>query len=122
MLRVELPFPSPGLMPNRRMGKHWTGTHEAKGKAFNDAHVLTYDAVRRHSGHWHPTGGQVPITLTFCPPDKRRRDLDNMLAALKHALDGVAAALLMDDREFEPVTLKRGDVRKGGAVVLEVGA
>jgi crossover junction endodeoxyribonuclease RusA len=122
VLKVELPFPTSGLMPNRAKGTHWAQTHQARGKAFNDAHVLTFDAMRRHTGKWHPTNGQVPVTLTFHAPDRRKRDLDNLLAACKPMLDGVAAALLMDDREFEPVTLKRGDVKKGGAVVLEVGA
>jgi crossover junction endodeoxyribonuclease RusA len=60
--------------------------------------------------------------LTFCPPDGRARDLDNLLAAAKHSLDGVAAALAMDDREFEPVTLQRGDRRTHGALVVEVGS
>lgn len=122
MLKVELPFPDASLMPNRKNGTHWSKTHEAKSSAWNVGYYLTHEAAKRHSGHWHPTNGQVPVTLTFCPPDKRRRDLDNLLAAMKAHLDGVAAALLMDDREFEPVTLKRGEVRKGGAVVLEVGA
>jgi len=54
--------------------------------------------------------------------DRRRRDLDNLLAASKSALDAVAAALAMDDREFEPVTLRRGDVCKAGMLVVEVGA
>lgn len=121
MLRVELPFPDSSLMPNRRLGKHWSATHAAKGSAFEAGYYLTHEAMKRHTGTWHPTNGRVPVTLTFCPPDRRKRDLDGCLSAMKHALDGVAAALLMDDREFEPVTLKRGEPRKAGAVVLEVG-
>lgn len=122
MLKVELPFPSPDLMPNRRHGNHWAKTHAVKGEAWKAGHYLTWEAAKRHTGAWHPTSGQVPVTLTFCPPDKRKRDLDNLLAACKPMLDGVAAALLMDDREFDPVTLRRGDVRKNGVVVIEVGA
>jgi crossover junction endodeoxyribonuclease RusA len=122
VLKVELPFPTPGLMPNRAKGTHWAQTHQARSEAWKAGHVLTYEAAKRHTGRWHPTSGQVPVTLTFHAPDRRKRDLDNLLAACKPMLDGVAAALLMDDREFEPVTLKRGEVRKNGAVVLEVGA
>ena|SRR5687768_6361007 len=122
MLIVELPFPTPELMPNRKNGRHWGATHGAKSAAYEAGYYLTWEAAKRHTGKWHPTNGQVPVTLTFCPPDRRKRDLDNLLAACKPVLDGVAAALLMDDREFDPVTIKRGEVRKAGAVVLEVGA
>jgi crossover junction endodeoxyribonuclease RusA len=121
MLTITLPFPPSELMPNRRLGKHWGATNSAKSKAFDDAYTLAYQAISQYRGPWHPTNGRVPVTLTFLPPDKRRRDLDNLLAASKSALDGVAAALRMDDREFEPVTLKRGDVSANGALVVEIG-
>lgn len=109
-------------MPNRKNGKHWSATHAAKVEAWKVGYYLTHQAAQAFNGKWQSTAGIVPVTLTFCPPDKRKRDLDNLLAASKAVLDGVAAALLMDDREFEPVTLKRGELVKGGALVLEVGA
>jgi crossover junction endodeoxyribonuclease RusA len=121
MLTITLPFPSSDLMPNRRLGKHWGQTNAVKVRAFEDAYVLANEAIKGYGGPWHPTNGRVPVTLTFCAPDKRHRDLDNLLAASKSALDGVAAALLMDDREFEPVTIRRGEVAKPGALVVHIG-
>ena len=120
-LTVTLPFPDSDLMPNRRLGKHWSQSNTAKNRAFEDAYILTHQAMQGYRGPWHPTNGRVPVTLTFCAPDRRQRDLDNLLAASKSALDGVAAALRMDDREFEPVTLKRGDVGKPGSLVVVIG-
>lgn len=121
MLTITLPFPDPDLMPNRRLGKHWGQTSTAKQRAWDDAYVLAHQAMQGYRGAWTPTNQAVPVTLTFCAPDNRRRDLDNLLAAAKHALDGVAAALRMDDREFAPVTLKRGAVGKPGALVVVIG-
>lgn len=121
MLTITLPFPDPDLMPNRRLGKHWGQTNTAKQKAWDDAYCLAFAAMRGYTGPWHPTNGRVPVTITFQAPDNRRRDLDNLLAASKSALDGVAAALHMDDREFEPVTLKRGPVCKPGALIVTIG-
>jgi crossover junction endodeoxyribonuclease RusA len=120
-LTVTLPFPNSDLMPNRRLGKHWSQSNTAKNKAFEDAYILTHQAMQGYRGPWHPTNGRVPVVLTFCAPDRRQRDLDNLLAASKSALDGVAAALRMDDREFEPVTLKRGEVGKPGHLVVVIG-
>lgn len=122
MLTITLPFPASELMPNNRLGKNWRTSNEAKKKAYGDAYTLAYQAISQYRGPWYPTSGTVPVTLTFLPPDKRRRDLDNLLAASKSALDGVAAALCMDDREFEPMVIKRGPQAVHGAVVVEIGA
>lgn len=118
-MRVELPWPDPKLAPNRRNGKHWTATHAAKGKRLADARLLTLTAMRQ-AGYIPPTG-PLALTLTFCAPDRRRRDLDNLLAALKADFDGVAQALGVDDQLFEPITLKRGPTGRPGKVVLEIG-
>ena len=38
--------------------------------------------------------------MRICPPDKRRRDMDNMLASIKAALDGVSAVIGVDDSKW----------------------
>ena len=118
-MRIELPWPDPSLAPNRKNGHHWGSTHAAKGKRLADARLLTLAAMRQAG--YVPTTGTLALTLTFCAPDRRRRDLDNLLAALKADFDGVAQALGVDDQLFEPLTLRRGEPVKGGRVVLEVG-
>ena len=119
-MRVELPWPNPKLAPNRRNGKHWTVTHDAKLEAFGAAATLTMQA-QRSTGYEPPMDGPVALAITFCAPDKRRRDLDGLLSSCKASLDAVAQVLGIDDARFEPVTLRRGETTKGGAVVVEVG-
>jgi len=63
--------------------------------------------------------GKIPLTITFCPPNKSRRDEDNMLASIKAGLDGVAEAWRVDDSRFR-LAIEIGDVVKHGAVILEV--
>jgi crossover junction endodeoxyribonuclease RusA len=122
MLRIDLPWPNPKLAPNRVRG-HYGKTVAAKRSEFDAAYMLTYQAAREHVGEWFPLSApSVPVTLTFNPPDKRRRDLDGLLSSMKQALDGVATALTIDDSKFSPITIKRGEPVKGGAVILEVGA
>ena len=63
--------------------------------------------------------GPVRLTFLFCAPDSRRRDLDNMLASMKSAIDGIALALDMDDSKFSLV-LARGAPVKGGQVEITI--
>lgn len=118
-MKIMLPWVNPALAPNRRNGKHWSSTHSAKIKRYADARVLTMQAMRQQG--YVPPPGALPLVVTFHAPDKRRRDLDNLLASLKADFDGVSQALGVDDQLFDPVTLRRGDVVKGGCVVVEVG-
>ena len=119
MLTVTLPWPDASLAPNRKNGQHWGSTHAAKSRRLVDARYLTLAAMRQQG--YAPPPGTLPLVVTFHAPDKRRRDLDNLLAALKADFDGVAQALGVDDQLFEPLTLRRGEPVNGGRVVLEVG-
>lgn len=115
---VKLPFPDPCLFPNAKAkGGGWQGALKAKAKARDDAFYVT----KRAAGAWRPADGPIPLSIVFCPPDKRKRDWDGMAGAIKYAIDGVALALGVDDARFRPVTIDVGDVGKPGAVILAVG-
>lgn len=90
-MRIELPWPDSSLAPNRKNGRHWGAVHSAKVKRMADARLLTLAAMRQAG--CVPPAGSLALSLTFCAPDRRRRDLDNLLAALKADFDGVAQAL-----------------------------
>lgn len=120
-IKITLPFPNGKLSPNRAKGVHWTKTSAAKKDQFADAYTLTHKVVASiQTADWTPLVGQIPLTITFCEPDKRLRDLDNLLSASKSAIDGVATALVVNDKHFSPITIKRGEVVKGGQMIVEV--
>jgi crossover junction endodeoxyribonuclease RusA len=88
--------------------------------------------VARHVAAWfvreagiRPGDFDVPysvkVTLGFAPPDKRRRDLDGMLGAMKSSLDGIADAIGVDDSKFE-IVIRRDVSVKGGAVHVTLEA
>lgn len=106
MMLVTLPWPSAKLNPNRSKGLHWAATSSLRKKARADAHLLTLGAM--NAGRV-PRGatGSIALTITFVKPDRRARDRDNLLAALKPSLDGLADALGVNDAQFEPVVLRR---------------
>ena len=62
------------------------------------------------------------MSITWVAPNRIRRDLDGLLSAEKPRLDGIAAALGIDDSLFRPVTLDRAlDMEKKGFVLVEIG-
>ena len=92
-LHLVLPWPVKGLSPNAR--NHWAATARDK-KRYREACAWSaksqgagkLDAIRLH------------VALQFVPPDRRARDLDNMLAAMKSGLDGLADVLGVDDSRW----------------------
>lgn len=120
-MRVELPFPPAELNPNRKNGRHWGTMHAAKSSYQQSCWALTlYQANNWQVGGYIAPAGDIPLRITFVQPDKRCRDRDNLLASIKSGLDGVAAALKVDDSRFEPVTLCRAYGSKPGAVIVEI--
>lgn len=116
VLTIHLDFPNPSLFPNRSRGKHWGATQPAKVQAKNVSYLLTKMQARK----WEPTTKDLKLTVTFVMPDRRKRDADNCLAAAKSALDGVAAALKIDDFQFQPVEVFRQFGSKPGAMIVEI--
>lgn len=114
MTKIFLPWMSKELFRNRERTQHWS----VRGRASKDAR-LTAKLIA--SGIKVKSGGDIRLQIVFHPPDRRRRDMDNMHGALKPSLDGVADALGIDDQRFNPVTLIRGKVIKGGEVELWIG-
>ena len=115
---ITLPWPDMSLMPNRKNGRHWGGTQAAKVQARQDGYYAAMSAKRGDIA----LGDTIPLRITFAAPDKRHRDLDNLLACQKHALDGIAQALGVDDKQFRPITINAThDALKAGYVTVEVG-
>ena len=111
---LVLPFPNSVLMPNRSMGKHWTVTRAARDRAKSDARYLAKQAG------WQGRDVSGSLKITFYCPDKRKRDTDNLLAAMKPALDGVAQAIGVDDSNFKPLLIDRDVAENRAAARVEL--
>jgi crossover junction endodeoxyribonuclease RusA len=118
MITIHLPFPDPRLNPNRCKGVHWAATTALRKSARAAAFYLTKQAA---AGVTFPMGQEIALVIVFVQPDRRHRDRDNLLAASKPALDGVADALGINDSQFQPVTIVREFGAKPGAVRIEIG-
>ena len=114
VIKLSLPFPPKELSPNSRV--HW-------------AKKVKFKAAQRTAGFYaaYPHRGKIPagpiaIKFIFHPPTHRRMDLDNCLARLKAAADGIASGLGVDDNLFRPITCDMGEPdAKNPHVIVEIG-
>lgn len=90
--RFVLPWPPKGLSPNDRL--HWAALFRLK-REYRKACRL--QALAQGA---QPMEGCLRVQLEFVPPDRRKRDWDNLVASMKSGLDGVADALQVDDAQF----------------------
>ena len=123
MITVILPWPDAKLNPNRNKGLHWAATSKLRKDAREIAFLIAHQAkpVGEDWLDWLDGHGNVHVQITFIQPDRRARDRDNLLSALKPSLDGVADALGVNDACFEPVTIRREYGAKPGSVRIQIG-
>lgn len=128
-LRVALPWPKRELWPNGRP-KHWGARLRLSSHYRETARLLTLLELRgrRVDGL---AEREIDVELEIAPPvatkNGRRNvavpDVDNVVAAVKHGLDGIAEALRVNDRAFRLATPRfvdrcpQGEVR----VLLSIG-
>ena len=75
---VTLPYPGPPLTANQR--HHWRAHHRIRAKLLDDARWL----IRAQR---IPPLGRCRVELHWSPPDRRRRDADNLVPTLKVCAD-----------------------------------
>ena len=62
--------------------------------------------------------GRLGVFIVAFPPDKRRRDLDNILKATLDALQH--GGVYKDDSQIDALTVHRGPVTPKGALIVTV--
>lgn len=100
---IVLSWPDKRLSPNAKRRSHWRVYQPAIKVDREAACILTCAALpieRRKA--IAATEGKIPVTIRFYPPDARLRDDDGIIGAFKHARDGIADALQVDDHRFRP--------------------
>ena len=110
--RVLLTWPDRAAHPNERV--HWSRKSKANKTMRRAAYYLG-----KQAGLYAPQEGPIHVSLTFFPPDKRKRDLDGCISNCKAYLDGIADAMGVDDNRFT-LSAKIVDGQPGGCVVMEV--
>ena len=117
--RVVVPFPPVELSPNAR--GHWSKSSKVKKAYRRLCWALALEAklkVPAYAG----TDGKITVRLDFFPPDRSRRDDDNVPASFKSGRDGIADALKCDDARFQTTNVLHTEPRSCVVVTLVEGA
>ena len=106
MITLKLPYPPSvnhywGQVGSRKfLGK--------KGKEFRESVFLCVLNARKA-----PLNGRLEVKVYLYPPDKRKRDVDNVLKSLLDALEH--ARVYENDSQIDKLCITRMDVTKGGS-------
>jgi crossover junction endodeoxyribonuclease RusA len=112
MIRFEMPYP-PSI-------NHYY-VHTAKGVKLGDkGHKYRMDAVfllHKYRGSFKDK--KIAVTINVFPPDKRKRDLDNILKCLLDAMEH--ANVYENDNNIDMLTVIRRHSVPNGAVQIWIG-
>lgn len=111
MITIALPYP-PSVNHYWRM---WRGRMliSREGRAYRK----TVNAALR-TKRIAPMSGLLAVSIELCPPDRRRRDVDNGQKALLDALQHGGA--FHDDSQVFWLLTKKGAVFPGGRVIVRI--
>jgi len=105
MIILDLDYPpSANTYWRHARGRHYIGE---KGLAFR-AKVAELVAMHKLKAD----AGRLELSVMLYPPDRRRRDIDNVCKALLDSL--TFAGLIEDDSLIDRLLIERGAVVKGG--------
>ena len=109
MINVELPFPPSINHLWRRFGN----------RTLLSKHGRTYRArVCALLQGIKPLAGNLSVMIDMYPPDRRRRDVDNIQKALLDAL--MHGGAYHDDSQISKLSIERREVFPGGKVCVQI--
>lgn len=62
--------------------------------------------------------GRISVHIQACPPDKRARDLDNLLKCVLDSLEG--AGLFVSDSQVDRILIERMEPKKDGCLLVKI--
>ena len=111
MLELELPYPPSINHYWRRVGPRTLISRE--GRRFRQRVMAILAAF-----HIRPLAGNLAVHVKVFPPDRRRRDIDNVLKSLLDALEHGGA--FHDDSQVTDLRAKKLRPIAGGKVIVRI--
>lgn len=123
-MRIVLPWPHKSLTPNAKRRKHWRAYQpfaRADRQLGHDETLAQLNHGLRDVRHALKGTGKIALSITFYPPDHRKRDDDGAISAFKHMRDGICDALHVDDCRFRPAYSFQEPEKPGRVEVIFIG-
>lgn len=111
MTKYELPYPPSINHYWRRVGRRTLISRE--GRRYRKEVMALLAAQRARM-----IAGRLFVRVTMHPPDRRKRDLDNLAKAVLDALQHGRA--LYDDSQIDELVIRRGKVVPNGKTIVEI--
>lgn len=111
-------WPVSVLNPNNRA--HWRKKSDAKAEQRKESKILALATIPPTARQSLAENGRLKLSLQFIQPDRKARDLDNLIASCKALIDGVADATGVDDSKFRMEFDMESEPQKFGGVRVTV--
>ena len=110
---MTLPYPPSVNHYWRRVGPRTLISREGRTFRKNVCALLGGGGPRKP-----PSGGRIALAMDAFPPDRRRRDLDNIQKPVLDALEH--AGIYADDSQIDLLLTRRRDVVRNGRLRVDV--
>jgi len=115
-MMITLPFPPSVNHYYRRVGPRTLISREGREYRTQVCGLL---APGRGNGiRKPPSGGRIALAMDAFPPDRRRRDLDNLLKCTQDSL--AHAGMFEDDSQIDLLVVRRRTCRKPGRIQVQI--
>jgi len=111
MIELELPYPPSVNHYYRRDGPRTLISRRGRAYRKSVCEVLAATGIK-------PLVGPLAVEIEMFPPDRRRRDVDNVQKALLDALQHGGA--YEDDSQIERLSIERFDPTRGGRMIVRL--
>ena len=112
MIELELPFPPSVNHYYRRVGPRTLISREGRAYRERVCAILTALGIK-------PMAGPLDVQVEIYPPDRRRRDIDNVQKALFDALEHAGA--YKNDSQIVRLAIEKCTPVAGGRTIVRIG-
>lgn len=112
MIELELPFPPSVNHYYRRVGPRTLISREGRRFREEVCALLAAAGVK-------PLAGPIRVEIEVYPPDRRRRDIDNVQKALFDALEHGGA--YRDDSQIVRLSIEKRECTPAGRTIVRIG-
>jgi len=115
-MTLTLPYPPSVNHYWRRVGPRTLISREGRTFRKNVCALLAHGSG--NGPRKPPSGGRIALAMDAFPPDRRRRDLDNIQKPVLDALEH--AGIYEDDSQIDLLLTRRREVTSGGRLEVDV--